>query len=70
MGLNVVGLMAMGAVDWSEDQLATTYSDLVDLGHKLNLHEFSIGMSNDWKVALRSGSTLLRVGSLLFGPRM
>ena len=32
-------------------------------------HEVSMGMSGDWEVALEEGSTLVRIGSLLFGHR-
>jgi uncharacterized pyridoxal phosphate-containing UPF0001 family protein len=31
--------------------------------------EISMGMSGDWELALEEGSTMLRVGSLLFGSR-
>ncbi|MBK6904596.1 MAG: YggS family pyridoxal phosphate-dependent enzyme [Saprospirales bacterium] len=31
--------------------------------------ELSMGMSSDYKIALEEGSTLVRIGSLLFGPR-
>jgi uncharacterized pyridoxal phosphate-containing UPF0001 family protein len=29
----------------------------------------SIGMSGDWREALRAGSTMVRIGEALFGPR-
>lgn len=32
-------------------------------------HEISMGMSGDWEIALEEGSTLVRIGSLLFGNR-
>jgi hypothetical protein len=32
--------------------------------------EISMGMSGDWEIALEEGSTLLRIGSLLFGNRL
>lgn len=31
--------------------------------------EVSMGMSSDWEIAVQEGSTMVRVGSLLFGPR-
>ena len=33
------------------------------------IHELSMGMSNDFEVAVEEGATILRVGSALFGPR-
>lgn len=32
--------------------------------------ELSIGMSGDWKIALRHGATIIRVGTAIFGPRV
>jgi len=37
--------------------------------NKAYFKEISMGMSGDWQIALEEGSTLLRVGSLLFGER-
>ena len=34
-----------------------------------NFSEISMGMSGDYQVALEEGSTMVRIGSLLFGPR-
>ena len=31
--------------------------------------ELSIGMSDDWQLALRHGATIIRVGTAIFGPR-
>jgi uncharacterized pyridoxal phosphate-containing UPF0001 family protein len=31
--------------------------------------ELSMGMSSDYKIALKQGATLIRIGSLLFGSR-
>ena len=31
--------------------------------------ELSIGMSDDWRIALRHGSTEVRIGTAIFGPR-
>ncbi len=45
--------------------LGTTLEDLT--GHPL---ELSMGMSQDFEDAIREGSTIVRVGSALFGPRM
>jgi len=34
-----------------------------------HFREISMGMSGDWRIALEEGSTLLRIGSLIFGER-
>ncbi len=35
----------------------------------LAMHELSMGMSNDFEVAIEEGATLIRVGTAIFGPR-
>jgi uncharacterized pyridoxal phosphate-containing UPF0001 family protein len=40
-----------------------------DLADRLDLPERSMGMSDDLELAVREGSTMVRVGSALFGPR-
>lgn len=37
--------------------------------HADHFCEISMGMSGDWKIALEEGSTLVRIGSLIFGAR-
>ena len=34
-----------------------------------NFNELSIGMSSDYKIALKLGSTMIRIGSKIFGQR-
>jgi len=36
---------------------------------ELSLSELSMGMSNDFKIAIEEGSTMVRIGTALFGPR-
>ena len=42
---------------------------LKDLANKEDLKELSMGMSNDFEIAIRSGATFIRVGSAIFGQR-
>jgi pyridoxal phosphate enzyme (YggS family) len=75
--LAVKGLMAMGAfVDDSEEvrsefqemrTLFETYDD--NDNPRVEMEELSIGMSNDFEVAIEEGSTMVRIGSAIFGPR-
>ncbi|MEO6121811.1 MAG: alanine racemase, partial [Acidimicrobiales bacterium] len=64
-GLNVAGLMAVG--DRSDPRPG--FRRLADLGRRLELAELSMGMSDDLEVAVNEGSTIVRVGRALFGPR-
>ena len=36
---------------------------------QVTMQELSIGMSNDFEVAIEEGSTMVRLGSSIFGPR-
>lgn len=44
------------------EKVAVTYPDLP-------LNELSIGMSNDWRIAVGCGATIVRIGTAIFGPR-
>lgn len=72
--LDVRGLMTMAAfTDDERDQrrtfalLRTLRDAMVREGHLLP--ELSMGMSGDFPVAVEEGATLLRLGTVLFGPR-
>lgn len=68
LDLSVRGLMCMGA---HGDRPATiaAFIGLRRLADELELVECSMGMSADLVEALEAGSTMIRVGSALFGPR-
>ena len=67
-GLDVVGLMAVGALG---DEVATerAFRDVVELADRLELPERSLGMTGDLAAAVRAGTTMVRVGTGLFGAR-
>ena len=68
VGLSVVGLMGVGSAGDPADSVAA-FGALVALAKDLGLSERSIGMSDDLEVAISQGSTMVRVGTALFGPR-
>ena len=68
MGLDVVGLMGVGSAGSPADS-AAAFEALVALAEDLGLPERSIGMSDDLEVAVAQGSTMVRVGTGLFGAR-
>jgi len=37
--------------------------------NRINIHDLSMGVSSDYRVAVEEGATLIRVGEVLFGPR-
>lgn len=66
--LDVQGLMGMGPAGDPEDARAG-FRQLVAIAEQQALPVRSIGMSDDLEVAVQEGSTMVRVGRALFGPR-
>jgi pyridoxal phosphate enzyme (YggS family) len=72
-GLNVSGLMGVAVPARSDaDRVVArrSFERLRGLADELSLAEVSMGMSDDLEEAVGAGSTMVRVGSALFGPRM
>jgi hypothetical protein len=76
-GLRVMGLMTIGPLTEDEIAIARAFEKLHRLYDHLaecNLHGgrmryCSMGMTNDWKIALAEGSNMLRIGRAIFGER-
>ena len=75
-GMRVRGLMSMAAFTDDEAAVrrsfATTRGLLDEVARQVPAlagRELSMGMSNDFEIAVEEGSTLVRVGSVLFGER-
>ena len=64
--LNILGLMCIPPVN---DSPESYFLKLKELNEHNNLKDLSMGMSNDFKIAIQSGSTYVRVGTLIFGKR-
>lgn len=69
LGLDVLGLMGVAPIGPPE-AARPGFVRLVALARELGLPECSIGMSGDLEVAIEAGSTMVRVGSDIFGPRI
>jgi len=67
-GLVVRGLMTVGPTSAGVDP-RTSFSRLRHLAEGCEVEELSMGMSGDFELAIDEGSTMIRVGSALFGPR-
>ena len=65
--LNVIGLMAIPPNDNKQNFY---FKSLMELNKLLNLKELSMGMSNDFKEAIKHESTFVRIGSSIFGSRI
>jgi pyridoxal phosphate enzyme (YggS family) len=67
-GLDVAGLMAVGVLG-DADATERAFHEVVGLADELSLPERSIGMTDDLELAVRAGSTMVRIGRALFGAR-
>ena len=66
LGLNVVGLMCIPPAG---DDPSLHFALLKKFAKDLGLEKLSMGMSGDYELAVEEGSTMIRVGSFLYGPR-
>lgn len=73
--LDVAGLMTMAPYTDDEDVLRRTFRGLRALHEEAREHpgyegrELSMGMTNDFEIAVEEGSTMIRIGTALFGER-
>lgn len=76
--IEIVGLMGMASNTDDATQVSNEFLHLKSLfntvkkSYLLNKHSFnqlSMGMSSDYTLAIQAGSTMVRIGSLLFGKR-
>jgi uncharacterized pyridoxal phosphate-containing UPF0001 family protein len=65
-GLAVDGVMAIGPLEGDTDAAFATAQSVFGAVGGTTL---SLGMSGDWRCAIGRGSTMLRLGTALFGPR-
>lgn len=74
-GIRARGLMTMAPLTDDESVLRGTFSRLRELGERLGREvpgfgpELSMGMTNDLRIAVEEGSTMVRIGTALFGER-
>ncbi len=75
-GLDVRGLMTMPPLDLDPESTRPHFQRLRRLQEYLasqfpaaNWHDLSMGMSNDFEVAVQEGATWVRVGQAILGPR-
>ena len=75
--LHVRGLMAMASFTEDPEEVRAQFQEMRSLfetyddaeNPRVDLEELSLGMSNDFEVAIEEGSTMVRLGSSIFGPR-
>lgn len=73
--LRVLGLMTVGRVVSRPDEARPTFRRLRELSERLRTREprlgaaLSMGMSDDFEVAIEEGATIVRLGRAIFGER-
>ena len=73
-GLRVRGFMAMLPLAGGEEELAALVKEMRALFERAkaqdeNIRWLSMGMSGDWKLCLRHGANMIRLGTAIFGER-
>jgi pyridoxal phosphate enzyme (YggS family) len=73
-GIRIRGVMTMASFTATEPELHRTFAEareardiLIEAGHPAT--ELSMGMSNDYEIAVEEGATIVRLGTTLFGAR-
>jgi pyridoxal phosphate enzyme (YggS family) len=68
-GLDVTGLMTVGPTDMDSGKTRAAFRLLKQMALDLGVEQLSMGMTADVEIAVEEGSTLVRVGTALFGER-
>ena len=76
--IKIQGLMGMATFTNNMDQIRIEFRKLrnlfdriktMNLSQNVNMQELSMGMTNDYAVAIEEGSTMIRIGTAIFGER-
>lgn len=72
--MEICGLMGMASFSEDEQLLRREFSALKNIFEKMRTSHpsftiLSMGMSNDYQIAIEQGSNMVRIGSLIFGNR-
>jgi len=70
--INIKGLMGMATFTNDRTQIRKEFSSLRMVFNQIKTHQIntlSIGMSGDYQIAIENGSTMIRIGSAIFGTR-
>lgn len=75
--VKVIGLMGMATFTDNVKTVESEFAFLKELFEKLKTYELpnvemkelSMGMTNDYRIALKNGSTMIRIGTAIFGER-
>ena len=64
--IDLIGFMVMADSDMSDREIEEVFTKANELKIKYNLKELSMGMSDDYKIALKCNTTFVRLGRILY----
>jgi pyridoxal phosphate enzyme (YggS family) len=67
--LEIKGLMTIAPLVEDQEEVRPVFRRLRQLGDSLGLEQLSMGMTDDFEVAIEEGATMVRIGRAIFGPR-
>ena len=67
--LEVKGLMTIAPLVRDPEEVRPIFRRLRELGDSLRMKHLSMGMSDDFEVAVEEGATMVRIGRAIFGKR-
>lgn len=67
--INLKGLMTVGTNTNNEEIIRKEFKKMNQLKEKYNLELLSMGMSNNYKIALEENTDIIRIGTKIFGER-
>ena len=67
--IEVLGLMTVAPHTDNLEEIRTYFKELRKIKNELGLELLSMGMSNDYKIAIDEGSNYIRIGTNIFGER-
>ena len=67
--LQIEGLMTLAPLGAGEQSLRKIFSAARELAARHELRELSMGMSDDFEIAIEEGATMVRIGRAIFGER-
>jgi pyridoxal phosphate enzyme (YggS family) len=67
--VDVQGLMTVAPLVDNPEEARPVFRRLREMAEALGLPQLSMGMSDDFEVAIEEGATMIRLGRAIFGPR-
>ena len=64
--IKIIGFMAMTDLDMTTEEKRNVFREARKLKEKYNLEKLSMGMTDDYKIAIEEGATNVRLGRILF----